>query len=141
MTQTYFMIKPEIVAADEQKCGEILAMVNQAGFRILDLAMRRLDERTIGEFYAEHRGKPFFADLVAYIASGPVICVRLQREEAVPRLRDLIGATDPARAAPGTVRHRFGASLTQNAVHASANDADARRELELIFGAGRTQQR
>jgi len=134
MQETYFMIKPEIVAAHDQKCGAILAQVNASGFRILDLALRRLDRSTVAEFYAEHRGKPFYEDLLDYITSGPVICVRLAREDAVARLRELIGATDPATAATGTVRFLYGASLSSNAVHASANPEDAARELELIFG-------
>jgi nucleoside-diphosphate kinase len=134
MQETYFMIKPEIVAAQDQKCGAILAQVNASGFRIIDLALRRLDRSTVAEFYAEHRGKPFYEDLLDYITSGPVICVRLAREDAVARLRELIGATDPAKAATGTVRFLYGASLSSNAVHASANPEDAGREVELIFG-------
>jgi nucleoside-diphosphate kinase len=132
--QTYFMIKPEIVAAADQKCGAILAAVNAAGFRILDLALRQLDRETVAEFYGEHRGKPFYEDLIAYITSGPVICVRLAREDAVARLRELIGATDPRQAATGTIRFLYGESLSRNAVHASANPEDAARELALIFG-------
>jgi nucleoside-diphosphate kinase len=134
MQQTYFMIKPEIVAAEEQKIGEILALVNRNGFRILDLAIRRLDRPTVEEFYAEHRGKPFYERLVEYITSGPVVTIRLERENAVSRLRELIGATDPAEAATGTVRFLYGASLQNNAVHASANPEDASRELGIVFG-------
>ncbi|MFO7652483.1 MAG: nucleoside-diphosphate kinase [Candidatus Krumholzibacteriia bacterium] len=135
MEQTYFMLKPEIVAADDQKVGAILAQVNASGFRIVDLALRRLDRATVEEFYAEHRGKPFFDDLVGYIASGPVVAVRLEREDAVRRLRELIGATNPRDAATGTVRFLHGTSLQQNAVHASASADDAERELGIIFGA------
>jgi len=131
--QTYFMIKPEIVAAGDQKIGAILAMVNASGFRILDLALRRLDRATVETFYGEHRGKPFYGELVDYISTGPVVCVRLQRTDPEPRLRALIGATDPAQAATGTVRFLYGKSLSCNAVHASANPADAERELALIF--------
>jgi len=134
LEQTYFMIKPEIVAAADQKIGAILAMVNASGFRILELATRRLDRETVEEFYAEHRERPFFGDLVRYITSGPVVCVALEREDAVRRLRELIGATNPAEAATGTVRFLYGSSLGENAVHASANPDDARRELGLIFG-------
>jgi nucleoside-diphosphate kinase len=133
MEQTYFMIKPEIVAAPEQKVGDILAMVNRAGFRILDLGLRRLDRATVEDFYAEHRGKAFYAALVDYIVSGPVVAVRLERQAAVWRLRELIGATNPAEAATGTVRFLYGASLQNNAVHGSASPEDARRELEIIF--------
>lgn len=134
MEQTYFMIKPEILAADRQAVGAILALVNGAGFRILDLEVRRLDRMLAEEFYAEHLGKNFFAGLMTYITSGPILAVRLEREEAVARLRELIGVTDPANAATGTIRFLYGTSLTRNAVHASANLADSRRELEIIFG-------
>jgi nucleoside-diphosphate kinase len=134
MEQTFFMIKPEIVAAPEQKIGDILAMVNRAGFRILDLMLRRLDRSTVEEFYAEHQGKAFYPALVDYIISGPVVAVRLERQDAVRRLRELIGATDPAEAATGTVRFLYGASLQNNAVHGSACPEDARRELGIIFG-------
>ena len=134
MQQTYFMIKPEIVAADDQKIGSILAMVNASGFRIVDLAIRHLDRPTVEDFYGEHRERPFFGELVTYITSGSVVCVRLEREDAVARLRELIGATNPAEAATGTVRFLFGAALSTNAVHASANPEDAARELGLIFG-------
>ncbi len=134
MQQTYFMIKPEIVAAGEQKVGEILAMVNRAGFRITGLQLRQLDRATVEDFYGEHKGKGFFEDLCEYIAGGPVVAVRLERADAVAQLRVLIGATDPAKAAIGTVRDIFGASLQNNAVHASANPEDAARELGIIFG-------
>ncbi len=134
MQQTYFMIKPEIVAAGEQKIGDILAIVNRAGFRITGLAMRTLPRELVEDFYGEHRGKPFYGELVEYIAGGPVVTVRLERENAVAALRELIGATNPAEAAIGTIRNLYGASLQNNAVHASANPADAERELGLIFG-------
>lgn len=134
--QTYFMIKPEIVAAQPQQIGAILQMVSDGGFRICDLSLRTLPRALVEDFYGEHRGKPFYDDLVNYIAGGPVVAVRLEADDAVPRLRELIGATDPTKAAPGTVRARFGASLQNNAVHASANRDDAARELGLVFGGG-----
>jgi nucleoside-diphosphate kinase len=134
MQQTYFMIKPEIVAAGEQRIGAILNIVNQAGFRITGLAMRQLDRPLVEDFYGEHKDRPFFGELVAYITSGPVVTIRLERENAVAALRELIGATNPEEAAVGTIRDLFGASLQNNAVHASANPEDAARELALIFG-------
>ena len=134
MQQTYFMIKPEIVAAGDQKVGAILAIANAAGFRITGLQMKQLDRPLIEEFYGEHKERPFFPDLCDYIAGGPVVAIRLERENAVAALRELIGATNPAEAATGTIRDLFGASLQNNAVHASANPEDAARELALIFG-------
>ena len=124
----------EIVAAEDQKVGAILAMVNASGFRITGLAMRRLERKLVETFYGEHEGKPFYESLVSYITSGAVVCVRLERENAVASLRELIGATNPAEAAIGTVRALYGASIGENAVHASANPEDAARELTLIFG-------
>jgi nucleoside-diphosphate kinase len=135
MEQTFFMIKPEIVAADRQAIGAILAQVNAAGFRIVDLGVRRLDRATAEQFYGEHAGKPFFPALIRYITSGPVVVVRLERDDAVRRLREFVGATDPVAAATGTIRFLYGSSLQQNAVHASATPEDARRELGIVFGA------
>ncbi|MFT5232124.1 MAG: nucleoside-diphosphate kinase [Candidatus Krumholzibacteriia bacterium] len=134
MQKTYFMIKPEIVAAGEQKVGAILAIVNQAGFRITNLQLRQLDRALVEDFYGEHSERPFFGELCDYIVSGPVITIGMERENAVPALRELIGATNPEEAAVGTIRDLFGASLSNNAVHASANAEDAARELGLIFG-------
>ena len=134
MEKTYFMIKPEIVAAGEQRIGAILAIVNTAGFRITNLEMRQFDRSLVEEFYSEHQGKPFFAALCDYITGGPVVAIGMERENAILALRELIGATDPAEAATGTVRDLFGASLQNNAVHASANSGDAARELGLVFG-------
>ncbi len=134
MQETYFMIKPEIVAAGQQKIGAILAIVNQAGFRITGLRMRQLDRALVEDFYGEHVERPFFGDLCDYICSGPVVTIRMERENAVAALRELIGATNPEEAAIGTIRDLFGTSLSNNAVHASANAEDAARELGLIFG-------
>lgn len=134
MQTTYFMIKPEIVAAGEQKVGAILAIVNAAGFRITGLNMRQLDRPLVEDFYGEHVERPFFGELCDYICSGPVVTIRMERKNAVAALRELIGATNPEEAATGTIRDLFGASLSNNAVHASANTEDAARELSLIFG-------
>ena len=135
MQKTYFMIKPEIPAAADQKIGAILAIVNQAGFRITNLELRQLDRALVEDFYGEHKERPFYGELCNYIVSGPVITIGLERENAVAALRELIGATNPEEAAVGTIRDLFGASLANNAVHASANADDAARELALIFGA------
>lgn len=134
MEQTYSMIKPEIVAAGEQKIGAILDIINKVGFRITGLEMRQLDRALIEDFYGEHKERPFYGELCDYIQSGPVVTLRLERENAVAALRELIGATNPAEAAIGTIRDLYGASLQNNAIHASANLDDAARELGLIFG-------
>ena len=134
MEQTYSMIKPEIVAAGQQKIGAILDILNTAGFRLTGMEMRQLDRTLVEDFYGEHRERPFYGDLCDYITSGPVVTLRLERENAVAALRELIGATNPVEAAVGTIRDLYGASLQNNAIHASANLEDAARELGLIFG-------
>ena len=131
--QTFFMIKPEIVGAQRPQVGAILDIVETAGFRITGLAMRHFDRATVEEFYGEHRDKPFFGALCDYILGGAVVAIRLERENAVAALRELIGATNPQDAAVGTIRNVYGTSLQQNAVHASANPQDAARELGLFF--------
>lgn len=134
MEQTYFMIKPEIVGAADQKVGAILELVQRSGFRIVNLSLRRLDRATAERFYGVHRERPFFADLIAYITSGPVVAVHLEREDAVRRLRELIGATNPREAAAGTIRFLYGSSLQTNAVHGSDSPENARLELGIVFG-------
>ena len=131
MDQTYLMIKPEAVRAGHWV--DILRIVVQNRFRVRRLEMRRLAPDLAREFYAEHQGKPFFAPLVDYITSGEVLAVCLEGEDPVARLRQLVGATDPARALPGTLRYMFGTSLQENAVHASDSPESARRELGILF--------
>ncbi len=128
------MIKPEVVAADRQAIGEILAMVQANGFRVLNLAQKHLDRATVELFYDVHKERPFFGELVDYISSGPVVAVHLERENAILKLRELVGATNPADAGCGTIRALFGTSLTQNAVHASDSVDNGKRELGIIFG-------
>jgi nucleoside-diphosphate kinase len=131
MTRTYLMIKPEAVKANA--FPEILRLLVANRFTIERLEMRRLTGDVARRFYAEHEGKGFFEDLVEYITSGPVIAVQLAAEEAVPRLRELVGKTNPKDATPGTLRYMFGTSLQENAVHASDSPASATRELGIIF--------
>jgi len=128
------MIKPEVGAADRQAIGEILAMVQANGFRVLNLAQKHLDRATVELFYDVHKERPFFGELVDYISSGPVVAVHLERENAILKLRELVGATNPADAGCGTIRALFGTSLTQNAVHASDSVDNGKRELGIIFG-------
>ena len=130
-TRTYFMIKPEAVRAGH--FADILrtAMLNR--FSVERLEMRRLPPELARRFYAEHEGKGFFEALIGYITSGPVVCVQLSGEDAVARMRVLVGATNSAEAKPGTIRYVYGTSLQENAVHASDSDASAARELGLVF--------
>lgn len=133
MSQTYLMIKPELVA--DQTIGEIIAMLTANRFEVRGLEMKSLSGEQVAEFYAEHEGKPFYGALIEYITSGPVVAIRLEKENAVRDLRLLVGATNPAEAAPGTIRYLHGRSLQNNGVHASDSDAAAERELKIIFGA------
>ena len=132
MSQTYLMIKPELVA--DQVIGEILKILTDNRFRIQRLEMKQLDAETVKAFYAEHEGKPFYDDLVSYITSGPVVAVQLEKDSAVTDLRTLVGATSPENADPGTIRYLYGRSLQNNGVHASDSDPSAERELGIIFG-------
>ena len=128
---TLAIIKPDSVAAN--KTGRILDHLEQAGFEIVESRYLRLNRDTASEFYAEHRGKPFFDPLVEFITSGPVLVAALERENAVDELRRVIGATDPAEAAPGTIRKLYAADKTRNAIHASDSAASAERELAFFF--------
>lgn len=134
MQETLFMIKPD--AVKNRTIGLILAEVEKAGFEILDLKLVRLTSDTARRFYAVHEGKPFLADLVAFMSSGPAVPVRLRREDAVPALRELIGATDPKEAKPGTIRALYAESKQCNAVHASDSPESARTEIQFFFGPG-----
>lgn len=133
MTRSYLMIKPEAVRANV--FPKVLESLVANRFAIERLEMRRFDVATAERFYAEHAGKPFFGDLVRYITSGPVIAVQVAGEDAVDRLRLLVGKTNPSQAAPGTLRAMFGTSLQENAVHASDSPESAAREIGLVFGA------
>jgi nucleoside-diphosphate kinase len=132
--ETLFMIKPD--AVKNRKVGPILAEVEKAGFEILDLRLVRLTPDTARRFYAVHEGKPFLNDLVAFMSSGPAVPIRLRRENAVLALRELIGATDPKEARPGTIRALHAESKQNNAVHASDSTESARTEIPFFFGPG-----
>jgi nucleoside-diphosphate kinase len=109
-------------------------MAETNGFTIVAIRSLRMDRDLAETFYDVHRERPFFGELVEYITSGPVVGVHLRREEAVRRMRELVGATNPAEAACGTIRFLFGTNLSQNAVHASDSPENAVRELGLVFG-------
>jgi nucleoside-diphosphate kinase len=126
------MIKPDAVA--DGLVGDVVTLVERNRFRIRRLAMVQFTRERAERFYAVHRERPFFRDLVAYITSGPVVALELEADEAVTRVRELIGATNPADARPGTIRYMYGKSLQNNAVHGSDAPASAEKELEIVFG-------
>ena len=133
MEETLFMIKPDAVQA--RKAGLILAEVERAGFEIVEMRLVRLTAEDARRFYAVHEGKPFLGELVSFMSSGPAIPCRLRRGNAVQALRDLIGATDPKEAKPGTIRAQYAESKGKNAVHASDFRENAKAEIDFFFGA------
>ena len=132
LERTLFIVKPDAVARN--LVGRILAHVEERGFRIVEARFGRISREEAETFYAEHQAKPFFRDLVDYMTSGPVMLTGLEKEDAVPALREVVGATDPALAAPGTIRNLFGESKQMNSVHASDSLPSAERELKIFFG-------
>src|SRR6516165_12778129 len=127
--RTFSAIKPDAVAAGQ--AGEILAMIQKAGFRILAMRMLRLTDSQARGFYAVHRVRPFFEGLVKFMTEGPIIVMALEREDAIKKLRDVMGATNPANAAEGTIRKRFATDIERNCIHGS--DAPETAEVELRF--------
>ena len=131
MSRTLAIIKPDAVAAG--RAGAILAHLESAGFRIRALRMDVLDSVQAGAFYAVHSQRPFFGSLVEFMTSGPIIPLILEADDAVPKLRATIGATDPAEAEEGTVRKLFAESKERNAIHASDSDDNAEVEIAFFF--------
>jgi nucleoside-diphosphate kinase len=129
--RTFSAIKPDAVAAG--KAGEILAMIQQAGFKILALRMTRLTEAHARGFYAVHKERPFYAGLVKFMTEGPIIVMALEREDAIAKLREVMGATNPANAAEGTIRKRFATDIERNCVHGSDAPETAETELRFFF--------
>ena len=129
--RTLAIIKPDAFSGG--KTGEIIAQLEGDGFRIVGGRVVRLDRERAEAFYAVHRGKPFFTSLVDFMTSGPVLALALERADAVTRLREVIGATDPAEAAPGTVRALHAESKERNAIHASDSPENARLEVAFFF--------
>ncbi len=131
MSQTLAIVKPDAVAAG--KAGEIIAHLEGAGFKLRALRMTRLTREQAGAFYAVHKGRPFYGELVEFMTSGPCIPMILEADDAVAKLRDTIGATDPAEAAEGTVRRLYAESKGRNAIHASDSDENASMETAFFF--------
>ncbi|MFM9007132.1 MAG: nucleoside-diphosphate kinase [Bacteroidota bacterium] len=129
--RTFTMLKPD--AVQNGHAGAILDHILKAGFRVVAMKYTRLSEDTAGKFYAIHRERPFYGELVRYMSSGPIYAAILEKENAVEDFRNLIGATDPAKAAPGTIRQLFAKSIEANAVHGSDSDENADREGNFFF--------
>ncbi len=131
MEKTFSIIKPDAVKAGN--AGAILSRIEKAGFRLVGLRLRSLTEKEAQGFYHVHQARPFFGELVAFMASGPCITVVLERENAILGLRDLMGATNPANAAAGTIRKDFAASIEANAIHGSDAPETAAFEISYFF--------
>lgn len=135
LERTLVLVKPNAVIA--RHTGDIISRFENTGLTVRRLKGVRIADELAQEFYAEHKGKPFFAGLVEFMTSGPVVALELEGEGAIQQVRDLIGHTNPALATEGTIRALYGnkENMTENAVHASANKDDAQRELGLVFKA------
>ena len=129
--RTFSIVKPDAVAAGQ--AGEILAMIQKAGLKVVGLRMTRLTETQAQGFYAVHRERPFFGGLVKFMTEGPIIVMALEREDAILRLREVMGSTNPANAADGTVRKRFAANIERNCIHGSDAPETAETELRFFF--------
>ena len=131
MSKTLAIIKPDAVQKDYT--GEIISMIIKAGFKIKAMKMTQLSKSSAEGFYEVHKERPFFNDLVAYMTSGPCVPIALERENAVEEYRKLIGATDPKKAAEGTVRKLYAVDIQMNAVHGSDSDENAEKEISHFF--------
>jgi len=129
--KTFTIIKPD--ATRKGHTGAILAQINSAGFKIAALKMLHLSAEKAGEFYAVHRERPFYGELVEFMSSGPVVAAILEKQNAVEDFRTLIGATNPAQAAEGTIRKLYAASIGENAVHGSDSNSNALIEGDFFF--------
>ena len=129
--KTFSIIKPN--AVKKNAIGSIIQMFEKNGLKISAMKLVKLEKSKCEEFYAEHKERPFFGELVSFMTSGPVVLMALKGENAVLRNREIMGATDPKKAAPGTIRALFGDNVGENAVHGSDSAASAERELKLFF--------
>lgn len=130
--ETLVICKPDAVRRG--LVGEIVARLERKGLRVAEMRMMDIDRDMAERHYAEHREKPFFGELVAFITSAPVVVARVVGEDAVAVVRTLMGATNPVEAAPGTIRGDYGLVITENLVHGSDSPESAKRELDLFFG-------
>lgn len=134
MERTYVMIKPDGV--QRNLVGQIIARFEQKGLKIVALKMLQISRELAERHYGEHKGKPFFEPLVSYITSGPVVAMVLEGKDAVSTVRDMMGATNPLKAAPGTIRGTYGMDIGRNVVHGSDSVESAAREINLFFAPG-----
>lgn len=132
MEQTFAIIKPGAVS--EKVTGKIISMIEEAGFEIVNMDKIKISHAQAQDLYAEHKERSFFGEMVQSMTSSPVIIMKLQKENAIAAWRELMGATNPAEAKPGTVRALYGRSIGNNATHGSDSATSAARELKIFFG-------
>ena len=131
--RTLAILKPETVA--RHNCGAVIARLEEEGFEFKGARMLRLSKEQAEAFYAVHKAKPFYGPLVEFMSSGPVWGLAVEREDGIEYLRRVMGATDSAKAAPGTIRQQFGTNIERNAIHGSDSPDNARTELSFFFSA------
>ncbi len=131
MERTYLMVKPDGV--QRGLAGEIIARFERKGFKIAALKMLRISRELAEKHYGEHVGKPFFESLVGFITSGPVVAMIIEGKDAVSAAREMMGATNPLKAAPGTIRGSYGIDIGRNVIHGSDSPESAQREIALFF--------
>ena len=132
MAETLTILKPDTVSAGQS--GAVIAMIEDAGLKIRAVKMLHLSRSEAEGFYAVHRERPFFSSLVKFMTEGPVVVMVLEAEDAITRLRDLMGATDPAKAADGTIRKKFATNIERNSIHGSDAPETANVEISYFFG-------
>lgn len=132
MERTLMIVKPDAVA--KNVVGDIIRRAEEQGFKVVELRMLQQTAEQAGEFYAVHKERPFYNDLVEFMTSGPCVPIALEREDAVAKLREVIGATNPEEAAEGTIRHAHGTNIQNNAVHGSDSPENAKIEIAHYFG-------
>jgi len=135
MEKTLMIVKPDAVA--KNAIGDIIRRVEEAGFKVLQLRLLTQTREQAGKFYEVHKDRPFYGELVDFMTSGPCVPMALEREDAVLKLREIIGATNPEEAAEGTIRKAHGANIGNNAVHGSDSVENAAIEIAHYFGYGR----
>jgi nucleoside-diphosphate kinase len=131
MERTFGIIKPDAVSNGH--VGAILSMIKDAGFKLVGLKMRRLAKHEAEAFYAVHAARPFYAGLVTFMTEGPVVLLAMEREDAIVKWRELMGATNPANAAEGTIRKKFAENIERNSVHGSDAAETAPQEIPFFF--------
>lgn len=129
--RTFGIIKPDAVS--NGSTGGVLAMIQEAGFRLLSLRMTRMSVTEAQGFYAVHKARPFFNDLIGFMTAGPCVLMALEGENAIAKYRELMGPTDASKAPPGTIRHKYGSNIEKNAVHGSDGPDTAKFELGWFF--------